>query len=469
MLFTTKEFLLALALTLAAYFALAPRFRPLLLLVASYAFYAAGEAAYVFLLMAVSLIAWLGGIAVERVEALRPRRLVLALVLVALFAPLVIYKYADFFMQGSGLAPVVGWSPLGLALPLGISFFTFQGAGYVIDVYRRDCPAVRGLLPMLLYKAYFPQLIAGPIERAGRLLPQLMAVHRFDFARVADGSALIVQGLFKKLVIADNLAVYVNPVYAAPQAHHGLPLLLATLFFAFQIYCDFSGYIDMARGMSRLFGIELMRNFDRPYGATSITDFWRRWHISLSTWFRDYVYIPLGGNRVALPLQARNLFVVFLISGLWHGAAWTFVAWGALHGAAMAVELLWRKLSPWRWPPGTVATLAVQVVTFILVCTAWVFFRAASVGDALHVLGNMLPLTGSMAGFAAASGASVGGAWVLLAVVAVLWLLQLAPHHAERLALGAPWPARWAAGYAAILAVLFLAPAAADPFLYFRF
>jgi alginate O-acetyltransferase complex protein AlgI len=468
MLFTTKEFLLSLTVTVGLYFLLAPRFRPFLLLLASYGFYAAGEGGYLLLLLAVSVIAWLGGRGLDAVESPRGRKVVLGVTLLALFAPLMVFKYADFLMGGTGLAGPLGWSPLGLALPLGISFFTFQGAGYVIDVYRRDYPAERGLLALLLYKAYFPQLIAGPIERAGRLLPQLVTVQSFDFRRIADGAGLLVWGLFKKLVIADNLAIYVSGVYADPQAHAGLPLVLATFFFAFQIYCDFSGYIDMARGMSRLFGIELMRNFDNPYAARSITDFWRRWHISLSTWFRDYVYIPLGGSRVALPLQARNLLVVFLISGLWHGAAWTFVVWGALHGALMAVTLLWRRWWPFAAPTGPAAILLGQAATFIFVCIAWVFFRAASLDDAFHILTHALPLTGGMAEFARAAGASEAGAWILLAAILVLWAGQLLPKP-MMLAAGGALSLRWAGAYAGILAVLFLAPSEADPFIYFRF
>jgi D-alanyl-lipoteichoic acid acyltransferase DltB (MBOAT superfamily) len=268
--------------------------------------------------------------------------------IVSVCAILFVFKYFNFFNNNmAALARVLHWNypmkTLRLILPIGLSFHTFQSLSYVFEVYRGRQPAEKHFGIYSLYVMYFPQLVAGPIERPQNLLHQFKEVKHFDWQRVWNGASLSLWGLFKKVVVADSLAIYTDTIYNNSRQHTGTSLLLATYFFAIQIYCDFSGYSDIARGISRIYGIELMNNFETPYFAKSIADFWSRWHISLSTWFRDYVYIPLGGNRVSLARNMFNISVVFLISGLWHGANWTFVIWGALHGT---YYLVWRSLEP---------------------------------------------------------------------------------------------------------------------------
>ena len=321
------------------------------------------------------------------------------------------FKYAAFAatsvgaLTGGALRPPV----LDVVLPVGISFYTFQALAYTIDVYRGRERAEPHAGRFGLYVLFFPQLVAGPIERSQALLPQLRAEPRWDAARAASGLLLILWGLLKKVVVADRLGLYVDAVYADPAGVGSVELLLASYAFAFQIYGDFSGYSDIAVGSARILGVDLMANFRRPYASASVAEFWRRWHVSLSTWFRDYLYVPLGGNRRGEARTAANLFAVFLVSGLWHGAAWTFVAWGALHGAlvvagrwtAPARDRLWARLGTavqrFRRP------LAIAL-TFHLVVLAWVFFRAATLGDALFVLGRIadpsaFALPGAVAGF----------------------------------------------------------------------
>ncbi len=295
----------------------------------------------------------------------------------------------------------LGWAipHLDIILPIGLSFHTFQSMSYTIEVYRGRQQAERHLGIYALYVMFYPQLVAGPIERPQNLLHQFREPHTFDAERVIDGLKLMLWGFFKKVVIADRLALYVNGIYDHPAAQHGWPLIIATYFFAFQIYCDFSGYTDIAIGAAQVMGFRLMDNFNRPYFAKSIVEFWQRWHISLSSWFRDYLYIPLGGNRVAVPRWCFNIMVVFLVSGLWHGANWTFIVWGALHGvyviAGVATFAWQRKFLRIRrharigWSRRWIEAF----VTFHLVLIAWVFFRAASLSDAGYIFGDRLQRT----------------------------------------------------------------------------
>lgn len=488
MVFTSNEFLLFFALCAGAYFLLPHRFRWILLLVASYAFYAAGEAEHLPLLIAVTLVAYGAGRLLEATRDGQSRRVLFVLAVAALLTPLFLYKYLSFFLESaSGAFVSDGEKPASLGfdllLPLGISFFTFQALGYVIDIYRRDVPAERHVGTFSLYVAFFPQLIAGPIERAKRLLPQLRAPASLDPDNISVGSQLILWGVFKKLVIADNLAPYVDTVYAQPTAYTGLPLLIATVFFAFQIYCDFSGYVDIARGTARILGIRLMLNFDRPYGARSIGEFWHRWHISLSTWFRDYLYIPLGGSRCGTLLTARNVAVVFLLSGLWHGANWTFVVWGGLHGAALIVVLLTRDLrgrlaaaTGFDRRPRVYDALCIAT-TLAFVGFAWIFFRAMSLDDAFYVgshlftgLAAQLADAGAVARLADDAGGSLFGMTTLAAVIVAMFIWHVLPADtAERLAAARPPWQRWATYYMMAFGVLFWAAADTDAFIYFRF
>lgn len=354
-------------------------------LLASYAFYAAWDWRFLGLILASTVVDY---VAARRIEQARSRggrgRVWLGVSLAVNLGILVACKYAGFFVEGFGdLLRLVGLSAttptLHVLLPVGVSFYTFQTLGYVVDVYRGGLPAERNLPTFALFVAWFPQLVAGPIERASRMLPQLREQASVSWATVQRAVCLIATGLFKKVVLADNLARVVDAVYAAEDPARA-DVWIATYAFALQILCDFSGYTDMARGASKLFGIELMHNFDRPYLAASPRAFWQRWHISLSTWYRDYVYIPLGGRLGG----ARAVLGVFLLAGLWHGAAWTFVAWGLLHGIWL---LLWRAAggdathgtAGWRRPLGI-------LITFHGVCLGWLLFRAPSLEAAWRLL-----------------------------------------------------------------------------------
>ncbi len=357
---------------------------------------------YVILIIISTIIDYYSGIMMEQEEKVENRKKFLYLSLFSNLGLLFTFKYFNFF-SNSVLTVLNSFnlfydSPtFKLLLPVGISFYTFQTLSYSIDVYKGKQKAEHHLGYFALYVSFFPQLVAGPIERSTRLLPQFYKKHEFNSKRVSDGIKLILWGFFKKVVIADRLAILVNHIYNDVQSYHGVTLLLATYFFAFQIYCDFSGYSDIAIGSAQILGYDLMKNFDRPYYAKSISEFWKRWHISLSTWFRDYLYIPLGGNRVNKARWYFNLFVTFLVSGLWHGANWTFVIWGAIHGIYLIIAIwtksivdrfyLFIKLSN-NW----IRKIIDIFVTFHLVLFAWIFFRANSFSDAIYVIKNIFPL-----------------------------------------------------------------------------
>ena len=398
MLFNSLHFLLFFPVVAAVYFSLPYRFRVYFLLAASYYFYMCWRPAYILLIIVSTLLDYGCSIAMGNKADRKDRRLFLLLSLVGNLGLLFSFKYFNFF-SGS-LETLFGqfniyyhFPSLKVLLPVGISFYTFQTLSYTIEVYRGKQKAERNFPYFALYVAYFPQLVAGPIERADRLLPQVRANHDWDYDRAVDGLRQAIWGFFKKVVIADRLALLVNHIYATPGEYSSLPLLLATYFFAFQIYCDFSGYSDIAIGTAKIMGIDLMQNFNRPYHSKSIREFWQRWHISLSTWFRDYLYIPLGGNRVARRSRWYfNIIIVFLISGLWHGANWTFVIWGSLHGFYLLGGVVTEKLRDGfcrliglaRFPG--VRKLISVVITFHLVLVSWVFFRAQSISDAFRIL-----------------------------------------------------------------------------------
>ena len=348
--FISAEFILFAVLIFSAYFLIAQRWRWLFLLLASYYFYAFWQPSYLLLIVFSTLVDYLVGLALGSTSATKVyrRRLLLACSLVANLGLLFIFKYANLLGQAvtdlsTALGIPIEFGALDLLLPVGISFYTFQSMAYTFDVYRGRLPAQRHFGIFATYVAFFPQLVAGPIERATNMLPQFQLKFGFDYDRVVSGLRLILWGVFKKVVIADRLAIYVNAVYGDVESYAGLRLIVATVFFAFQIYCDFSAYSDIAIGTARILGFRLMENFRRPYLAISLRDFWRRWHISLSTWFRDYVYIGLGGNRQGASRQVINLLIVFALSGLWHGANWTFLLWGIFHGAIVALETVFKS------------------------------------------------------------------------------------------------------------------------------
>lgn len=393
MTFNSWEFILFYPIVLLLYFILPKRAKWPMLLAASYFFYMCYQAELVVLIFGTTLISWFMSRLIEKSEKQSYKKLALAITLISSLGVLFFYKYFDF-LAGTvfDVAKLFGYEgdsfALQLMLPVGISFYTFQTLSYVIDVYRGEIKTEENFFFYALFVSFFPQLVAGPIERPGNLIPQLKETHQWDNGNAIAGGKMLIIGFFKKICVADLISGVVNSVYNNPDEASALGVIIATLLFAVQIYCDFSGYTDIAIGCARIMGIRLMKNFDRPYSASSIKEFWSRWHISLSSWFRDYLYIPLGGNRVKKWRNLLNLFIVFLVSGLWHGAAWTFVLWGALHGVYQIVgkltvksrNTLIRKLG--YTENSKTVVIVRQIITFILVDAAWLLFRANSISDA---------------------------------------------------------------------------------------
>ena len=368
--------------------------RNIFLLASSYIFYAWWDWRFLFLIIFSSVVDFIVGGLIVKAKTRSKQRALLILSLTTNLGLLAYFKYANFFIDSfissfNLLGGSLDSFALNIILPVGISFYTFQTLSYTIDIYRGRLQPVKEWLPFFTFVAFFPQLVAGPIERASHLLPQFYKIYEFNYDRVKSGLLLAAFGLFKKMVIADRLAILVNQVYNNPTDYSGMELIIATLFFAMQIYCDFSGYTDIAIGISRTLGFDLMKNFNAPYFSRSITEFWRRWHISLSTWFRDYVYIPLGGSRHGEYKTYLNLFIVFVVSGLWHGAAVTFIIWGAIHGAFIVAEKAFAnhgvKVNKQSFLSATFFTIFI----FIIVCFAWIFFRANSFADSLYVVENL--------------------------------------------------------------------------------
>ena len=382
--FNTLEFLLFLPAVLALHWALPHRLRWALLLASSWLFYFWWEPMAGLLLVAVTAATWLCGLGAAREKPPAVRRACLAMALGACLGCLGVFKYAGFF---AGL--IHGGPAWRLLLPVGISFYTFQALSYVLDVYRGRTAPEGHFGYYALFISFFPQLVAGPIERSGRLLPQLRRERTLSREQLSAGGWLLLTGYFKKAAIADGLAPLVDAVYAAPGQAAGPEIIAATALFGLQIYCDFSGYSDIARGAAGLLGVELMENFQAPYAARSIREFWRRWHISLTAWFTDYVYIPLGGSRRGLPRRCFNIMAVFLLSGLWHGADWTFVAWGGIHGIYQVCGVLAARRAGGRTPQGRGTGLLRCAATFSLVTFAWLFFRAQSMADAWLLLSRL--------------------------------------------------------------------------------
>src|SRR6266550_1833630 len=379
MLFNSFLFLLFFLIVVPLHFLVPQRRRWMLLLAASCYFYMAFIPAYILILFLSIAIDYVAGLLIERARDPRRRKACLALSIVANVTLLGVFKYYNFFNYNLGwLANWMGLPyavpALSIILPIGLSFHTFQAMSYTFEVYYGRQKAERHLGIYALYVMFFPQLVAGPIERPQNLIHQFYEKHYVDYVRVSEGLKRMAWGLFMKVVIADRLARYVNLVYKSPNSYEGLTLVVATFFFALQIYCDFAGYSHIAIGAAEVMGFKLMRNFNRPYLSRSISEFWARWHISLSTWFRDYVYIPLGGNRVSTPRWYYNLFITFLLSGLWHGANWTFVIWGALNGFYLTSSLVTRAFRErmaemtglMRYPP--VHAVFRVLITFALTC-----------------------------------------------------------------------------------------------------
>lgn len=474
MLFNSLHFVFFFILTTAVYFLLPHRLRWFFLLAISCYFYAVFVPIYILILAFTIVVDYYAGRLIENHP--KHRRILLFTSIVVNVGFLAFFKYFNFLNENlTALLWLFGSAnpipALKIILPVGLSFHTFQAMSYTIEVYRGNQKAERHFGIYALYVMFYPQLVAGPIERPQNMLHQFYRKVDFNYDRVVSGLRLMLWGLFKKVVIADRLSIYVDAVYNNAEHHSWISSVVATVFFAFQIYCDFSGYSSIAQGCARVLGIDLMLNFNRPYLASSIKEFWGRWHISLSTWFRDYLYIPLGGSRVRMPRHMLNLLIVFMVSGLWHGASWAFVIWGGLHGVYQIVELLLRKyvfknrrevenVSPLRRLPN-------YILTFALACFAWIFFRANNVHDAFQIIENIFTLK--------PGGLFIGyGAGFVYSVLLIIFLL-LAEINDEFFA--ARWSMIWStrpamrmAGYTLLLIVMLLIGVFnGGQFIYFQF
>lgn len=413
--FDSLEYLLFLPPVVLLHWLCPRRLRWLLLLAASLVFYARWNLSLTALLLSVVGVSYLAGRALAAVRRPGVRRAVLIAALAVCLGLLGYFKYFRFL--AGALSALLGqnWRLWDVLLPVGISFYTFQAMSYVIDVWRDPARVERHLGYYALYIAFFPQLVAGPIERAERLLPQLRAERRWEQSDLELGLRLLLSGYFRKLVVADFCGGFVSAVYARPDPD-GSAVFLATLLFSLQIYNDFAGYSEIAQGSARLLGIRLMRNFDRPYLACGFRDFWRRWHISLSRWFTDYVYIPLGGSRRGLARQLSATLLVFALSGLWHGANWTFLVWGLFHGLALGLETLWRRLRGGK-SPGLWARRAAVPLSFLAVSFAWIFFRAASLPQAFALIARLFSPWDLRAGLGLLAFDLTDALWLLLALL----------------------------------------------------
>lgn len=424
--FNSFQFLLFYPIVAILNFVVPRKYRWIPLLIASYYFYLSWNAKLLFLIVFTTAVSFASGILIEK----KPKQKTLWMVIsvIASLSVLFFFKYYNFVVGTIG--GLFGADlTLQLVLPVGISFYTFQTLSYSIDVYRGNIKAEHNFFYYALFVSFFPQLVAGPIERPNNLLPQLYEEHKFNWDDLYLGSKRMLAGFFKKIVVADMAAQYVDAVYNNPGKTGGLAIIVATVLFAVQIYCDFSGYTDIAIGCARVMGYRLMQNFNRPYSAENIRDFWTRWHISLTTWFKDYLYIPLGGNRKGRSRQILNLFIVFLVSGLWHGAEWTFILWGLIHGIYRIVGDLTHKKREELYSRIGVDTSNKIVrklrtaITFILVCFAWIFFRANNTTELLIILKKLFTTVG-FSTFASELGLTLSGAVIMILSVVIMSLLD---------------------------------------------
>jgi D-alanyl-lipoteichoic acid acyltransferase DltB (MBOAT superfamily) len=471
MVFNSLEFAVFLPIVLLIYWRLGHKSQNRMLLAASYLFYGWWDYRFLSLLLVSTSIDYFVGLRLERMEDEKRRRFLLLISVAANLGILGFFKYFNFFVDSAAeVMRTLGLSPdtptLRIILPVGISFYTFQSMSYGFDVYRRRIPATRNWFDFALYVAYFPQLVAGPIERAQNLMPQIVRPRvRPDGKQVASGLVLILLGLFKKVAIADVMAPIADAAFNAPSGSSSVTLLVGLYAFALQIYGDFSGYTDIGRGASRLMGIELMENFNQPYLSRNITSFWRTWHISLSNWLHDYLYIPLGGNRNGRFNTYRNLMIVMLLGGLWHGAAWTFVIWGGLHGIYLSVHRAFGKDAP-RGYQGRFnlrRDLLPVFITFHLVAFAWVFFRAESVTGAVGYLDGLFSL---QPGFTNRDHLVLFGGAALCVV-----FLDIAQRNAAQHEVTLQWRPVWQgiAYGSLLLALIVFSGGALTPFIYFQF
>jgi alginate O-acetyltransferase complex protein AlgI len=458
------------------------RFQNILLLAASIFFYACWDWRFLFLLSFSILLDYFTGDKIYKAVNRSHKKLWLWLSILINLGFLAIFKYYNFFAESfTYLVSNIGlhtstWT-LKIILPLGISFYTFHGLSYVFDIYRNKIQPERNFINYALFVSFFPLLVAGPIERATHLLPQIRETRTFDYVKAVDGLRQILWGLFKKVVIADSCALYANQVFDHFEVSSGSTLVLGAFFFAFQIYCDFSGYSDIALGTARLFGIELLRNFAYPYFSRDIAEFWRRWHISLTSWFRDYVYIPLGGSKAGKTKAIRNVFLVFLLSGLWHGANWTFIVWGAINAFYFLPLLLMNKnrthldiIAKGRYLPSLREFLQ-MLITFSLTTFAWIFFRSISMDAAIHYVEGIF--SKSLFSIPRIPAAYARGAITTLCLIAGFILMEWLgrEQHYAIARIGYNWrrPLRWSVYAFIIFLIGMFMQTIETPFIYFQF
>lgn len=486
MLFNSISFAVFLPVVFALYWFVAGKNlkgQNLLLLLSSYFFYACWDYRFLFLLMFSTFLDYFTGLKMGSVNSSRKKTFWFCLSVVINLGFLGFFKYYNFFADSFadflgyfGVRPDI-WT-LKIILPVGISFYTFHGLSYVIDIYKDRIKPEKNIIDYSVFVCFFPLLVAGPIERATHLLPQIKKERKFDYHKAADGLRQIIWGLFKKVVIADTCADFANQIFNHSAEYNGSTLLAGAFFFAFQIYCDFSGYSDIAIGTAKLFGIDLLRNFAFPYFSRDIAEFWRRWHISLSSWFRDYVYIPLGGSKGGNMMKVRNTFIIFLLSGFWHGANWTFIVWGGLNALYFLPLLLSKRnrnhlgtVAEGKLIPG-IGEVFSMVTTFLLVLLAWIFFRAASVKEAVHYISVIfsksffeLPDKEAFAGF------KTHPVFAIILIFFLVWIEWIGRENQHALAaMGTGWrrPFRWAFYYLIVIA-LFLFLGKEQQFIYFQF
>lgn len=478
MLFNSINFAIFLPIVFFLYWFVANKnykYQNILLLVASYYFYACWDWRFLFLLMFSTFLDYFTGLKMGEAQTKNNKKFWFWLSIIINLGFLGFFKYYNFFI--SSFAEAIAnlgfhidvWT-LNVILPVGISFYTFHGLSYVIDIYYDRIKPEKNLIDYSVFVSFFPLLVAGPIERATHLLPQIQRERKFNYANAVDGMRQILWGLFKKIVIADNCAEYANIIFNNSQDYSGSTLALGALFFTFQIYCDFSGYSDIALGVARLFGIDLLRNFAFPYFSRDIAEFWRRWHISLSTWFRDYLYIPLGGSKGSTWIKVRNTFIIFLVSGFWHGANWTFIIWGLLNALYFLPLLLLKKN---RNNIGTVAEgrclpnykeITSMMITFSLTVFAWIFFRADSVTSAFaYIKGMLKPSLLSLPQLLPISLFAL-----LIFFIIIEWIGRENQYAIEKFGLKWAKPIRWGFYYL-IVVLIFVFMGKEQEFIYFQF
>lgn len=449
----------------------------ILLLVASYLFYGWWDWRFLSLLFVSTLVDYIVGRKLATQNDLLKRRLLLSVSIVCNLGMLAFFKYFNFFVDSfvdayTLFGGSISSRTLNIVLPVGISFYTFQTLSYAIDIYRGKLKATKDFVAFATFVTFFPQLVAGPIERASNLLPQFFVPRKLDYADAVNGLRQMLWGFFKKIVIADNCAFFANQIFNNSEDYGGSSLVLGTLFFAIQIYCDFSGYSDIAIGSARLFGFQLMRNFAFPYFSRDIAEFWRRWHISLSTWFRDYLYIPLGGSKGGTWMKVRNTFIIFLVSGFWHGANWTFVIWGALNAIYFLPLLLRNKnrenieiVAKGKIFP-TVKEFLSIAVTFILTLFAWIFFRANSVSQAFDIIGTIF--SASLFTIPNLNARAILVISLMTIFMIIEWLGRENQYAIESIKLKYSRPVRWAVYYSLVILIFFFA-GQGQTFIYFQF